>query len=221
MNRTSRVLFYLIGLLLLTFGIAATVVSRLGTSPFDAVLVGLHEQFGLTVGSWEYILGATLLACNAVANRGWPEWLAFLTAIVTGLGIDLWLWVLQAIGEPTSLWAQGLLLAAGIAFTSIGIATYLQSDFAPSPFDRTMLILQQKLGVRLSTAKNILMVTFLLLALLVRGPIGIGTLLMVATGGWTIGACYAWLERLRRKAEARSHIPITAGNPKEGTTTVV
>src|SRR5699024_10223468 len=45
--------FYFIGLITLTLGIALAVQSQLGTSPFDALLVGLYRTFGLSIGSWE------------------------------------------------------------------------------------------------------------------------------------------------------------------------
>lgn len=48
--------FYILGILLLTLGICLTIQSNLGTSPFDAVLVGLSVKVGLTVGSWEIII---------------------------------------------------------------------------------------------------------------------------------------------------------------------
>lgn len=47
--------FYLFGLIILTLGIALSVLSLLGTSPFDALLVGLFRTFGLTIGSWENV----------------------------------------------------------------------------------------------------------------------------------------------------------------------
>lgn len=51
--RCSKVkyIFYVLGILLLTLGISFTIQSDLGTSPFDAVLVGLSISVGLTVGS--------------------------------------------------------------------------------------------------------------------------------------------------------------------------
>lgn len=48
-----KYIFYVIGILLLTLGISLTIHSDLGTSPFDAVLVVLSMNVGLTVGSWE------------------------------------------------------------------------------------------------------------------------------------------------------------------------
>ncbi|WP_223702238.1 hypothetical protein [Sutcliffiella deserti] len=45
-----KYVFYIIGILLLTLGLSFTIQSNLGTSPFDAVLVGLARNVGLTVG---------------------------------------------------------------------------------------------------------------------------------------------------------------------------
>lgn len=49
---------YVLGILILTFGISFTIQSDLGTSPFDALLVGLSKNVGLTVGSWEIIIAS-------------------------------------------------------------------------------------------------------------------------------------------------------------------
>src|SRR5690625_7507331 len=85
--------FYIIGIVILTLGIALTIQSTLGTSPFDALLVGLHRTFGLTVGSWEVVVGLTMLLGNALAERKKPEFYAILTSLITGICIDSWLFL--------------------------------------------------------------------------------------------------------------------------------
>ncbi|MFD6430805.1 YitT family protein, partial [Bacillus velezensis] len=51
-----KYVFYVLGIMILTFGISVTIQSDLGTSPFDALIVGLSVHAGLTVGSWEIII---------------------------------------------------------------------------------------------------------------------------------------------------------------------
>src|SRR5699024_11726629 len=85
--------FFLVGIVILTLGIALTIQSMLGTSPFDSLLVGLNRTFGLTVGSWEIVVGASMVLCNAVAERKRPEYFALLTSFITGIGIDSWLFI--------------------------------------------------------------------------------------------------------------------------------
>jgi hypothetical protein len=45
--------FYVLGILMLTLDIVFTIRSDLGTSPFDALLVGESINLGPTVGSWK------------------------------------------------------------------------------------------------------------------------------------------------------------------------
>lgn len=82
---------YVGGILLLTLGIALTIQSNLGASPFDALLVGLSLNVGLSIGSWEMILASVLICVNALLSKQKPEVLGLLTAFITGLGIDVWL----------------------------------------------------------------------------------------------------------------------------------
>lgn len=86
--RCSKVkyIFYVLGILLLTLGISFTIQSDLGTSPFDAVLVGLSISVGLTVGSW-VIIALILSCCNSFLIRQRPDVLGLLTAALTGFGI--------------------------------------------------------------------------------------------------------------------------------------
>ncbi len=47
-----KLAFYVLGIILLSLGVSLTIHSDIGTSPFDALLVGLSINIGLTVGSW-------------------------------------------------------------------------------------------------------------------------------------------------------------------------
>lgn len=196
---TLRFSFYFFGLFILTLGIALTIVSNLGTSPFDALLVGLYHTFGLTVGSWEYIVGVILVILNAAIQRKKPNILAMLTAFITGLGIDFWLYILNHTWQPSILWTKLIFLGLGIIFIGLGTATYLQADFATAPIDGTMLVIHKYLAVTMSTAKNLLMLIFLLFAFIFHGPIALGTLIMVIASGPSIGLFFPLMESFKNK----------------------
>ena len=88
-------MYYVLCILILTLGISFTIQSDLGTSPFDALLVGLSVNVGLTVGSWEVITALILICFNSFLKRKRPEFLGLLTAFITGIGIDMWLFITQ------------------------------------------------------------------------------------------------------------------------------
>ena len=104
--RKHGIHFYFIGLITLTLGIALAVQSQLGTSPFDALLVGLFRTFGLSIGSWEVVVGFSMIIGNALMERKRPEFFALITSVVTGIGIDTWLFIIGDIITPQTWMTQ-------------------------------------------------------------------------------------------------------------------
>ncbi|WP_150274360.1 YczE/YyaS/YitT family protein [Paenibacillus tepidiphilus] len=174
---------YVSGILLLALGIALTILSALGTSPFDALLVGLSQSVGLTVGSWEIVLAMLMLLGNSLLARSRPLLLGVVTSLITGLGIDLWMLLLGDLVQPSGLAGKLICLALGLVLIGLGTAVYLTASFAPTPLDHLMLLLQQQYKLSLLSAKTLIYAVYLALAWLFGGPIGIGTLVSVAIGG--------------------------------------
>lgn len=174
---------YVLGILLLTLGISFTIQSNLGTSPFDALLVGLSINVGLTVGSWEVILALILIGCNAILAKQRPEFLGLITAFITGIGIDMWLFLLHNLLTSEMWFSKTICFGIGLIIIGLGTATYLQTNFAPIPVDRLTLVVQQLTGKSILFARTSIYLLFLLLAMLFNGPIGVGTLLTVSLGG--------------------------------------
>ena len=174
---------YVGGILLLTLGISFTIQSNLGTSPFDALLVGLSLNVGLTVGSWEVIIALLLICCNSLLVKQRPEFLGLITAFITGVGIDMWLLILHNLLTPELWYSKAICFGVGLVIIGFGTATYLQTNFAPIPVDRLTLIVQQLTRKNIFVARTAIYLLFLLLAMLFNGPIGVGTLLTVSLGG--------------------------------------
>ncbi|WP_079530205.1 YczE/YyaS/YitT family protein [Halobacillus hunanensis] len=178
-----RMIFYFSGIIILTFGIALTIQSKLGTSPFDALLVGLFRTFGLTVGSWEIVVGLTMILCNALAEKRRPEYLALLTSLITGVSIDGWLFAIDEWAVPETLLTQSICLGIGIVFSALGIAVNLQADFAPNPFDRSMLVVRNLTGWNVSVSRAVISIVLVLLAAMFNGAIGVGTIIITFISG--------------------------------------
>lgn len=172
----QRFIFYILGIIVMTFGIALTIRSLMGTSPFDALLVGLFQTFGLTIGSWEIAVGLALVLFNAAAQRRKLEYFALMTSLITGMGIDLWLFVLGDLISPVTLFGQVSCLILGVGFVGLGVAVNLQADFAPNPMDRSMLVINELTGLNVAISRALVSLVLVILAFLFGGPIGIGTL---------------------------------------------
>ena len=125
-----RLGFYLIGILCLSFGISCSINSQLGAAPMPSLQVGLQQNMGLTVGTWEFLIGAILVTIMAVVRRSRPDVLAFLSSFLTGLGIDMWLFITRQVWIP-ELWVGKILfLCLGLIFIGLGVSLYLQAKFS-------------------------------------------------------------------------------------------
>nr|WP_206761717.1 MULTISPECIES: YitT family protein [Bacillus amyloliquefaciens group] len=169
--------------MILTFGISVTIQSDLGTSPFDALIVGLSVHAGLTVGSWEIIIAFLLICCNSMLKRQRPEFSGMMTAFITGIGIDMWLFFLHRVITPELWYGKAGCFAIGLVVIGIGTATYLHTNFAPIPVDRLTLIVRDLTGRSIFFSRTVIYFIFFILAVMLKGPVGIGTLLTVCLGG--------------------------------------
>lgn len=174
---------YVLGIFILTLGISLTIKSNLGTTPFDALLVGLSKNVGLTVGSWEIIIALILICCNSLLKRQRPEVLGFLTALITGIGIDMWLFLLNGWITPELWYSKVVCFSIGLVVIGTGTAIYLHTNFAPIPIDRLTLIIQELTRTNIFFSRTFIYLAFLIMAILSNGPVGIGTVLTVCLGG--------------------------------------
>ena len=178
-----RILFYLIGLLFLTLGISLAIKAGLGASAWDALAVGESKTFGLSVGNWIIINSSVLLFVNAFLQKKRPDWLAAITFILIGRFLDFWLTVESELLFDSNMVTRYIQLVLAILSMTIGLAIYLQAKFPLSPIDDLMISLNKRFGVSLGVAKTIGEVFALVLAFLLKGPIGIGTVLITFSIG--------------------------------------
>jgi uncharacterized protein len=199
-----KYVFYVFGILLLTLGISFTIQSDLGTSPFDALLVGLSIHVGLTVGSWEVIIALLLIGCNSLLKRQKPEFSGLLTAFITGIGIDMWLFLLHPFVTPELWYSKAVCFGIGLVFIGLGTATYLHTNFAPIPVDRLTIIIKEITRTNIFFSRTIIYLVFLVMAILFNGPIGIGTLLTVCLGGLILNYFMPFTEKVLDRIVTRS-----------------
>src|SRR5699024_390443 len=92
-----------------------------------------------------------------------------------GIGIDMWMYFIGDWMIPSTWIGQSVYLTMGIVFTAMGVATYLQSNFAPNPFDRSMLVISKKTACSIASSRAFVSVALVRIAYLLDGAIDIGT----------------------------------------------
>lgn len=190
-----RSLYYTIGLSCISFGVSLMVISNLGVGPWDALFVGLAGTIGLSVGSWILIVGSLLIILNGRLLRRRMDFTAFITILILGVLIDFWLMYVFPGMLLTVLIVRLIILCLGITLIALGVALYLQADFAKNPIDNLMLAVQYRTGKSLTFCKTAIELTALILAFLIGGPIGLGTVLVAFFIGPLINLFYTSISK--------------------------
>lgn len=195
--------FYLIGILCLSFGISCSINSQLGAAPVPSLQAGLQQTVGLTVGSWELIIGTVLVTIIAIVRRSRPDVLAFLSSFLTGLSIDMWLYLSKQVFIPDQLMGKLLFLCLGLLFIGLGVSTYLQAKFSPAPPDGMILLLEEIWRLKRSVSRTVFSLIVLIFAFFFHGPIGFGTFIMVVSMGPVVALFYPFMEALFNRLNDR------------------
>jgi uncharacterized protein len=194
-----RSLFFFAGLAIMTFGVCLTIKADLGAGAWDALNVALTEWIGLTIGSWIIIEGALLVIVNSLLVKRRPELLSLLTIILIGSLVDIWMFFIFESFEVDGLPLKFVTLILGIFIIGLGAAIYLQAKFPSSPIDSFMMAIRERFRVNLMTAKTIGELVALFPALLLQGPIGIGTIIITFTIGPCVQLCFPFFEKLMNR----------------------
>lgn len=204
MSLVGRLGQLLAGLLLFGCGIWLGLQAQLGVGPWDVLHGGLSRQLGTPFGLTS-IGVSVLVLLVALAARVRPGVGTVLNVVVIGAVIDLLLAtpLLDGVGHgPLAL--RLLTTAGGIACVAVGSALYLGAHLGPGPRDGLMVAIHQHTGWSVGTARAALECGVLVLGVLLRGPVGIGTVAFALGIGPAVQLAFRVTRQtpLRRPVEA-------------------
>ncbi|MGV3465975.1 MAG: YczE/YyaS/YitT family protein [Heyndrickxia sp.] len=201
-----RFLIFVIGLLVMAFGLDLMIVAHFGATPWDVLHVGLFQHFGLTIGSWSIIIGFFVLGISAVLMKKWPKLGAYLNMLLVGMFMDMFLHLPFMI-TPGFIIGKILMFIAGVIINGIGMGVYISAQMGAGPRDSFMLVLTNLTGWKIAHVRRLMEVLVLLLGWLLGGPIYWGTIIFCISIGTIVGIALpkcqfltdAILARLRKK----------------------
>src|SRR5690625_2713175 len=105
---------------------------------------------------------------------------------------------------PATWIGQWICLIFALFFIGLGVAVYLQSEFAPNPMDRTMVIIMKRTGWNATYSRAVVNVVLVIIAFFFNGAIGIGTLLNAVFVGMFISLFLPVTSLLRKKTDGKA-----------------
>lgn len=168
-----------LGVIFVGVGIGMMVEAGWGVSPLDAFFSGAAKQSGLTMG----VILATLSILMVLV--AWVFGIRpAIGTLVSALGIGVFVDIARMAAQPLMDSQPGVavliaLWLAGLAIFCAGVLALFASELGASPYDQLTRALSKVLHVSLGLARIILDGAALLLAFLLGGSWGIGTLLLL------------------------------------------
>ncbi|EFM08917.1 conserved hypothetical protein [Paenibacillus curdlanolyticus YK9] len=211
MSMLGRCVIYIIGLFILSLGVVCMIKADTGIAPWDALNVALTDNVGLTVGSWVFIVGGFIILVNSVIKRKFPNLAGGIPIIIIGLFVDLLnLKVLTFLKFDAALY-QWILFLAGLCILAMGISIYLRAKLPSVPNDELMLAVTERTGWKIYITKTIGEASALILAVILKGPVGVGTVIVMLS----IGVLINFFDKLLHQIGFSSTIVHAARNEEK------
>lgn len=136
-----------VGLFLVSFGVAVSIVVNLGTAPLSCAAYVLNLEFpSLSVGTFIFIVNMVYMLVQMLVlrkNFKLRNLMQIPASLLFGYLVDISLWILSGV-HPESVWVRLLMLVGGCAITAIGVsmevhakAWMLSAEMTVDAFSRT------------------------------------------------------------------------------------
>ena len=198
-----RWLFFIVGLIILAFGISLTIKGQLlGISPWDVLRVGLYLNVGLTIGSWSIISGLVIVTGTAIGTKRLPKIGTWLNMILVGLFIDFFNWLLPDLAQ---YFGQIVFFVAGVVIMGLGVGVYVAPNIGAGPRDSIMILIVEKTGWTVKRVRTGIELIVAIVGWILGGPIGFGTVFIAIMLGQivhiTLPMASRWLNRCINEME--------------------
>lgn len=193
----KRILSFVIGLLIMSFGVAFSIVSLLGTTPISSISYSLALITNIDIGITTFIFNAALIFIQFLILRSKfhkKRLLQLINCILFGYFTDVALYFVSFVPFDSSLWMCTLFLLISIFLTAFGIFIYLPANIAPLPGEGCVESIAIVTGWRFSTIKmgfdtSMVVISLILCGLWytnIFGAVYIGTIISAFMVGFTL-----------------------------------
>ena len=187
MERFKRSLLACAGLMMFAFGYYLQIVANIGLSPWTALNDGLALRLPLTLGQASIVISVLIVVSDLLMKERIGLG-TLLDTFVVGWGIDLFV-NLDLIPYQTQFLPGLLILFIGTIAACVGQWFYMTAALSCGPRDAFLVALGKRLPrLSIGTVNILLLLTVAVIAFLLGGQIGLGTLITLFGTGIVMDA---------------------------------
>ena len=212
----NRLIVYLLGMLILAFGIALSIQAGLGLSPISATPYVLSVATDLSMGTWTIIIYSLFILVQILLLRKDFKWInltQILFSTIFGYFVNFTTTLLSGLIFPGYIGSL-LMLALSIVVIALGISLYVGAGIMNMPAEGTTVAIASKLktkyfGQVIVMQDSTLVVIAVILSFILEGrlvSVREGTVISALLIGTTVKAMSKFLQpildRLLKNPEA-------------------
>ncbi len=191
----------MLGFILIAIGIVVIKNTSLGLFPWGVLHEGLVEVTPFTLGQVTQLVGVAILLLS-LCIKIYPGLGTLLNILCIGFFVDVVDKITPSFSDNMLL--RLLLLALGIAITSLGRALYIQCRLGKGPRDGLFVGMTKFTGISVKYTKPFTEIIAVGLGWILGGVVGIGTVIMFLFSGVFVNWFFKILKYDPKTAEQRT-----------------
>lgn len=193
----KRICSFVVGLFIMSLGVAFSIISTLGTTPISSISYSLALITNINIGITTFIFNATLILVQFLILRRQfkrKRLLQLINCVLFGYFTDLALYLVSFIPFDGSVLMMIVFLVISIFLTALGIFIYMPANIAPLPGEGCVESVAIVTNWRFSTIKIGLDALMVIISLVmcglwytnIFGAVYIGTIVSAFMVGFTL-----------------------------------
>lgn len=193
----KRICSFVVGLFIMSLGVAFSIVSTLGTTPISSISYSLALITNINIGITTFMFNAALILIQFLILRSRfhkKRLLQLINCVLFGYFTDVALYLVSFIPFDGSILMCIVFLAVSIFLTAFGIFVYMPANIAPLPGEGCVESVAIVTNWRFSTIKIGFDATMVIISLImcglwytnILGAVNVGTVISAFMVGFTL-----------------------------------
>ncbi|SKA02945.1 Uncharacterized membrane protein YczE [Pilibacter termitis] len=171
-----RLLYALIGDIILALGAALLIFASLGVDAFTVANLGAAGKLGWSLGVYQMTFGLVVGLIILLFKRHHLGYASIINILLTGYFIDFFMFLFGS-HSPENIVVKVLIMLVALLIYSLGISLYSTSGLGAGPYDALAPVLSEITGWKFMNCRILVDSTFFILGFFLGGPIGVASLL--------------------------------------------
>ncbi|MBC9119432.1 YitT family protein [Fructobacillus fructosus] len=197
MKKTIKICYLLLGLSII--GISASLLREtgLGVDPFTAFSIGLSTNLNIPLSITQILVNLIIFLYMLISDKNRIGIGTVLNMTLVGVFIQIFSQLLLSYHlSRLETFPKIFILLVGLLLFTLGSAIYMSVNMGQSPYDAVAPILSKQANLKYSNVRNFQDIIVVILAFIVHGPIGLGTVVIALEAGSLISKWYSIIPKI-------------------------